>query len=245
MKKQNIFLFFISLFVFVCTFSQEEVKKDSLVQKDVYGLRIGLDLSNPIRSIIDSDRKSIEIVADYRINKKWYAATEIGYLDNYKEEDNFDFSTKGQYIKLGGNYNTYNNWLNMDNEIYIGARYGFSTFSQTIENYTIFTDNAVPETVNNITQEFTGLNAHWMEFVIGLKAEVFENIYLGFSLSGKKMIATKEPENFKNLYAPGFNRVFLNDAGFGFNYTISYRIPFYKVKRKREKKEKGTEKKDE
>ena len=231
MKKQSIYLFFISLFVGGFVFSQEETAKDTLVFKDIYGLRIGLDLSNPIRSIIDSNRKSIEIVADYRIQKKWYAATEIGYLDNLREEDNFDFSTKGQYIKLGANYNTYNNWLNMDNEVYLGTRYGFSTFSQTIENYTIFNDISVPETTNNTTQEFTGLNASWVEFMIGIKAEVFENIYLGFSFSGKKMISTKEPKNFKNLYVPGFDRVFLNDSGFGFSYTISYRIPFNKVKK--------------
>lgn len=237
MKQQSIFLFFISLFAVGMTFSQEEVKKDSLVFKDTYGLRIGLDLSNPIRSVIDSDRKSIEIVADYRINRKWFAATEIGYLDNFKEEDNFDFATKGQYIKLGANYNTYNNWLGMDNEIYIGTRYGFSTFSQTLENYTVFSDIAIPETNNSTPQEFTGLNASWIEFVIGLKAEIFENIYLGFSLSGKKMIATKKPENFKNLYVPGFDRVFLNDAGFGFNYTISYRIPFSKTRKRKLKVE--------
>lgn len=42
------------------------------------------------------------------------------------------------------------------------------------------------------------------------------------------MISTKEPDGFKNLFVPGFNRVFLNDSGFGFNYTISYLIPIYK-----------------
>ena len=41
----------------------------------------------------------------------------------------------------------------------------------------------------------------------------------------KKMISTKEPSNFKNLYAPGFNRIYLNNMGIGFNYTISYLIP--------------------
>ncbi len=116
----------------------------------------------------------------------------------------------------------------MDNEIYIGTRYAFSTFSQTLENYTVTSDVALPETSNTNAQKFTGLNASWVEFVLGIKAEVYANIFLGFSLNAKKMIATKEPENFKNLYVPGFDRVFLNDSGFGFNYTISYRLPLYK-----------------
>jgi len=27
---------------------------------------------------------------------------------------------------------------------------------------------------------------------------------------------------------PGFDRIFLNNGGVGFNYTISYRLPLYK-----------------
>jgi hypothetical protein len=30
------------------------------------------------------------------------------------------------------------------------------------------------------------------------------------------------------LYIPGFERVFSNDTGFSFNYSISYLIPIYK-----------------
>ena len=248
MKQQSTFLFFIrcqfehsreliamaKMFLFIIvffTFSNlhaQEKKQDSVVIKDIYGLRVGLDLYNPIRSIINSDRKSVELVADYRINKKFYAAAEIGYLDNLREEDTFNFSTKGQYIKLGVNYNAYKNWLNMDNEIYLGTRYGFSTFSQTLENYTVTSDVALPETSTTEPQKFSGLNANWIEILVGMKVEVYENIFLGFSLSAKKMLFAKEPKNFKNLYVPGFDRVFLNDSGFGFNYTISYRLPLFK-----------------
>ena len=42
------------------------------------------------------------------------------------------------------------------------------------------------------------------------------------------MISIKDPVNFKTHYAPGFNRVYLSNTGFGFNYTISYLIPFRK-----------------
>ena len=37
-------------------------------------------------------------------------------------------------------------------------------------------------------------------------------------------MAVKEPDNFKTLYAPGFNRIFESGTGFGFNYTISYSL---------------------
>ena len=42
------------------------------------------------------------------------------------------------------------------------------------------------------------------------------------------MLSVTEPENFKNLYVPGFERVFVNNNGFSFNYTVSYLIPLYR-----------------
>ena len=76
-----------------------------------------------------------------------------------------------------------------------------------------------------LVTEIKDLNAHWIEFLFGMKVETLNNLYLGAQFSIKKMLSTKEPENFKNLYVPGFNRVFLNDLGVGFNYSVSYNIP--------------------
>ena len=211
-------------------FSQK-IKKDTIVYKDIYGLRVGVDISNPIRTLFNNDRKSAEIVADYRITKKIWAAFEMGFLDKQTNEDYLNFTTNGQYFKLGANYNLYKNWLDMENETYIGLRYGFSTFKQTLHAYTVYSDTTLPVLQNNTETEFSGLTANWAELVFGMKVETFKNVFLGASVSFKKIINTKEPTNFKNLFIPGFDRVFLNNGGFGFNYTISYRLPLYKKKK--------------
>lgn len=207
--------------------AQEKIK-DSIPLKDIYGFRVGVDISNPIRTFFDKDRKSVEIIGDYRINKKLYAAVELGFLDKRTKEDHIDYTTNGQYIKVGANFNLYENWLDMDNEVFVGLRYGFSTFKQTRHSYTIYSDNLLLERTNTDTKEFSNLNANWGELVFGMKVETFKNVFLGASFSFKKMISTTEPENFKNLYVPGFDKVFLNNGGFGFNYIISYRLPLYK-----------------
>lgn len=217
------------LFFTVC-FSQGigSEQKDT-VYLNKYGLRLGIDLYNPIHSALDNNRKGLEIVGDYRVSKKFFAAAELGYIENITDEDFMNFTTNGSYIKIGTDYNAYENWLDMENMIYVGIRYGFSTFSQTLNSYTINNDAFYDDlTIVESGQKFDGLNAHWGEIVLGIKAEVLNNLYMGFSFSGKKMFSTKEPNNFKNLFVPGFNRVFLNNSGFGFNYTISYLIPLYK-----------------
>jgi hypothetical protein len=233
MKNRLILKYSISAFLVlssVVLYAQEKTTQqtDSII-KNKYGLRVGIDLFNPTATFFEKDRKGLELVGDYRITKKWYAAAELGYMNVATEEDFFSFTTNGSYIKAGANYNAYQNWLDMQNEIYVGFRYGFSTFSQTLNSYTINNNPYLDDFAQPINGEkYNGLSAHWAEVVLGIKAEILNNLYLGFSFSGKKMLSSKQPDNFKNLFVPGFNRVFLNNSGFGFNYTISYLIPLYK-----------------
>ena len=51
-----------------------------------------------------------------------------------------------------------------------------------------------------------------------------------FEIELEKLVSNKTPDNFDNLYIPGFNRTYNGDFGVGFNYTVSYFIPIYKKK---------------
>ncbi len=232
MKIRLILLFIISLNCSLEAFAQEEVveaAQDSVPKKQYYALRFGIDLSMPIIELFNEEEKGLEIVADFRISNKFYIAGEFGYEDHTRQEDHFNFTTNGEYVKLGVNYNTYENWEGMYNQIYIGARYGTSFFDHTLNSYSpnVYGNYFEPELLTPGT-EFKSLNAHWLEFVAGLQVETFKNLYLGAMIEFKTMLYTKEPENFKNLYVPGFNNVSVNNFGFGFNYTITYNIPIAK-----------------
>jgi len=207
----------------------EKVADTILPKTEKYGLRFGVDISQPIISFLNEDSKGLEFLADYRVYKNYYAAAEFGTVDKTTDEDYMNFTTNGSFIKVGANVNLYKNWKGMSNEIFFGFRYGLSFFNHTINSYspnikdTYFDDlEKLPGT------EFNDLTASWFEIMMGLKAETFNNLYLGASISIKKMISTKEPENFQNLFVPGFNNVSLNNIGVGFNYSISYLIPIVK-----------------
>jgi hypothetical protein len=207
--------------------AQEEI--DTLKTTQIRGLRIGIDILQPIYSLFSDDSKGLEFVADMRVYKSIFAALEFGYNDKTSTEDYMNFTTNGTYFKIGGNYNAYKNWAGMNNEIYVGIRYGHSSFSQTLNSYTpnVYGTYFDPNTIYSDT-EYPDLTANWIEFVTGMKVETFKNLYLGFSLNFKVLINSKEPENFQNLFIPGFNNVSVNNMGFGFNYTVSYLIPFTK-----------------
>ncbi|MEN8834836.1 MAG: DUF6048 family protein [Polaribacter sp.] len=225
----------IVFFVFASGFAQEteiektEIEQDSIIYKTAYGLRLGIDVSKPIKAAFeDSYNSGLEIVADYRISKRFFIATELGFEEQTSNEYYSNSSSKGNYIRLGFNYNAYENWLDMNNEIFVGYRYGFSMFEQTLNSFTPNVSNTYFPGNTTSPNTTADLNAHWSELMVGLKVETLKNIFVGFSVSYKVLMSAKEPDNFKTLFAPGFNRIFESRTGFGFNYTISYTIPFAK-----------------
>jgi len=227
-------LFFISL-LFFSSFSvkaQEEnaVDNDTLPKNNLYGLRLGIDLAKPIRSLVSDDYSGFEFMADFRISHRFYIATEIGNDKDEQIESNLVSSTKGNYIKIGADFNAYNNWVGMNNAIFAGLRYGFSTFDQELTSFSIYTgDTTFPPTVIEESIEYTGLSAHWAEFIFGVKTEVFTNLFISAQLQLKHLITEDVPNNFDNLFIPGFNRTYdFSDFGVGFGYGVSYLIPIYK-----------------
>ncbi len=234
MKMKLTLLFFISI-LFFSTFSiraQEEntTDNDTIVKTNKYGLRLGVDLSKPLRTLVDDDYSGFEIMGDFRISHRFYVAAEIGNEKDERSESNLVSSTKGSYIKVGADFNAYNNWIGMNNAIFAGLRYGFSTFDQELLSYGIYTgDNTFPGATIEEPIEYSGLAAHWAEFIFGVKTEIFTNLYVSIQLQLKHLITEDKPENFDNLYIPGFNRTYdFSDFGVGFGYGISYLIPIFK-----------------
>ena len=216
----------------VTIFSQENiVSTDSVTQKQKYGLRIGFDINKLVNSSVNNNYDGFELNADYRISNKLYIASEIGFIDNTEEEEYLNFTTKGTYIKSGIDYNMYTNWLDMQNMIFAGFRIGYSDFDQTINNYTIYdTNNQIwGQSFINTPIKNEDLSSLWVELIIGVKAEIFNNLFLGFNLEVKKMINSEIKNNIQNMYVPGFNKTFEGSSfGVGFGYKLSYLIPIVK-----------------
>lgn len=201
--------------------------------KEKYGLRLGADIGKLIRSFVDDDYSGFEILGDFRIKRNLYIAGEIGFSEKKNTTDYLNITTKGSYLKGGIDINLYENWLDMDNMIFTGFRIGASSFSHNLNNYTIYTTNTYwPGLTVNDQREYSGLTAFWVEMLLGVKAEVLNNLYLGFNLQLKFLINEKDPGNFENIFIPGFNKTYDSGRiGAGYSYTLSYRIPLFKKER--------------
>ena len=217
--------------------SQENDLLDTIPIKTTYGIKLGIDLSKQIRMLIESNYRGLVITGDYRVFNKLFLAAEFGSEEKKVTNEILDFNTQGSFLKLGVNYNVYKNRKGLENEIYVGFRYGIANFSHKLNSYKIYDlDHYWNQNLANNSTDFKNLNASWVEFVLGFNAEVLKNIYMGLSLRLNRLLNQKTPKNFSNLYIPGFNKVLEeNSLGVGISYSIFYEIPIYKKTKKKQR----------
>lgn len=244
MKTQHMYnfctrIFAVTLLLFSITLTAQQsntnagtTTQDTIVIKQRYGLRLGADISKLIRSVIDDNYQGFEINGDYRLTQRLFLAGELGNEERTLDNDNINVTANGSYFKAGIDYNLYENWLDMENMIYSGFRVGASTFSQTLNSYSIFDVNNQyfnEQITINTPEEFNGLSAIWAEVILGIKAEVLPNLFMGLNVQLKYLVTETSPDRFENLYIPGFNRTYdSGKVGVGYGYTISYLIPIFK-----------------
>lgn len=235
MKLQLMLKYSISTILILLMFNTALAQNDSIPSDSTkfaqkYGLRLGGDISKLVRTFIEDDYTGFEINGDYRLTKNLYVAGEIGFEENTTSNSFLNSTVNGSYFKGGVDYNMYQNWFGMENMIYAGFRVGAASFKQTLNSYTIYqTNQSWPPSTVNSGQKFSGLSAIWGELIIGIKAEVLNNIFVGINAQLKGRITEKEPDNFENIYIPGFGRTYDSGSfGIGFGYNISYLIPLFK-----------------
>ncbi|MCC1483710.1 DUF6048 family protein [Winogradskyella immobilis] len=237
MKQQRTLIYSIKFIIIVLfslnlTAQNNTQTKDTLVFKQRYGLRFGVDLGKIGRTVIDNDYTGFEINADYRLTKRLFIAGELGNEERTVDDDALNFTSTGTYFKAGVDYNLYQNWLDMENLIFSGFRLGVSSFSHTLNSFDVTdVNNQFFDQQINIEdgREFDGLSSIWGELILGIKAELLKNLFMGLNVQLKFLVSDDQPNNFENLFIPGFNRTFDSGSfGFGFGYNIQYLIPFYK-----------------
>ena len=216
MKRKPVFIFFISLLLSICGFAQEQKPQEKAApaptqasQKHYqhYGLRIGADISKLVRTFTDKNYEGLELVGDYRLNDRYYIAGEIGKEYKNSTTNYFDFATRGEYIKLGFDYNSYN--------------------LHTL--YNIYWNESLSGSQSDLLTTYHGRTAHWLEGILGIKVELFKHFYAGASVRFSLLLYNKKSDQFPNFWIPGIQRVWEGSSfGINYNYTLTYMIPLFK-----------------
>ena len=97
----------------------------------------GIDLYRITLSQISDDFKGFEAVGDLKVGKDLFIAMEIGSLETTKQVEQLNFTSSGNYLKLGFDYNMLENMEGMNNHITLGLRLASSKHKYFLNSYTI------------------------------------------------------------------------------------------------------------
>lgn len=192
------------------------------------GITVGADLSRFVVPFVDSTRYCWEFSGDYEIIKDLFLAAEIGSETANLKTSAYDYNSSGGYTRLGVDYN-YMKHIDKDSKdkMFIGLRYGFTTFNHSASNITISDSLWGDYYVDKIPSKW--LAANWIEVTTGMRARLFNNFYLGWSARLKVKLGVTSDEKLYPYIIPGYGKPW-NSTWIGFNYSIYYKIPLYKKK---------------
>jgi hypothetical protein len=192
-------------------------------------LKFGWDISNLLVGSVSPKRSGLDFSVDYALKRNVYGTVEAGINSFEQSSEVMDYFSDGQYFRIGFDTDMRKNKKDLSRDMfYLGARYGFSSFSQRIENYQI-TSIYWPTLFG---EELTLKNqAHWLEAISGFKVEVFRNMYLGLGLRFKFLLYQADKIIKPSPFIPGYGKT--NGAlVVGFNYSVYYNLPLNYSKKK-------------
>ena len=201
--------------------TNEEWKETPMYQ----GIYIGADIYGLAGKAFGSDITSAEISAEVNLKNRYFPIVEIGYgsTDTTDDETDIHFKTSAPYFRIGMNYNVFYKKPYLPGEFLVGLRYGFTSFSY---------DVAAPSMTDptwgapTIPFEYNGekSSASWLELSLGLKSNIYKNLYMGLALRYRSRISMKKNEHTEPWYIPGYGKN--KSTNFGVTYTIVYKLPF-------------------
>lgn len=188
-------------------------------------VRAGFDIIGPGMYMSDKNSLNLEGFLSYDRNEKMAYVVEGGYLSYKYSQYNYDYLSQGAFARLGVDINLLK--PNKALGLYwagIGLRYGLSHFSS--ETSSLNYENYWGEMTSSIPSK--KMTAHYLEVTPGVRAEVFKNISMGWTVRLKLLLSGGGGKNLSPISIPGYGNGGRITNG-GISYFITWNIP-YKAK---------------
>jgi hypothetical protein len=204
-----------------CAMAQPAANKDTIATP---GIRIGIEAGRAAWGFVNPQVQQYEISADYGWGRRYHLVTEIGRAAvNPVTPESYNYTASGFYQRLGVDYN----FLKGDDMVFGGIRYAYSRYTDQFTNIVVDHPYFRNQTLDYPTPPSRNITAHWAELTGGVRARLVGQLYIGFIIRYKIPIRLNadNQENLPPYYTPGYGRAMRSGVP-GFNYYISYRIPF-------------------
>ena len=208
------------------TDGQEQVKPSLYVPvveekpKQVFfqGFTLAVDVFNPLQRVLSS-YGSMEGALRLNLKNTFFPVVEAGFAtcDQKNENTDLQYRVKAPFLRAGIDINMLRNkW--QENRLFLGARYGFSTFQYDIDG----PDMKDPVWGGSQPFHHHGIHAsaHWVEFVAGVQVKIWRNFHMGWSIRLKKAVSEGENNHGIPYYIPGYGTTTTSTAWGGTYHLI-------------------------
>jgi len=185
---------------------------------------VGIDVAGLASKVLGSDLMSAEASLQANLKNRYFPVVELGYgnIDTTDDETDIHYKASAPYLRLGADYNVFYRKPYLPGYLTVGLRYGFTSFEYDVQAPPLADPNWGG---TSIPVDFQGVksNVHWAEAVVGLKANVLKNFYMGFSVRYRMRLSMTKHENSEPYQIPGFGK---GKSNFGIAYNLVYKLPF-------------------
>jgi hypothetical protein len=227
---------------------KREQNKNKVVEPEepiptFYGMFVGVDLFGVGNKLFGGDMISSDVSVSVNLKNRFLPTVEAGYgvTDAWSDDgEGINYKNSSPYFRIGMDYNFMAKKKNKNNIFYGGLRYGFSPMTFDVKSEPL-TDPIYGGELSNpdltdpiwggsVPYNYTGQKTtmQWMELVLGVKAQIAGNFYMGWSVRMKYKMNSSSSKYGNPWTVPGYGKYGNNNLGL--TYNLIYRIPSKKQK---------------
>jgi hypothetical protein len=180
---------------------------------------------NSVQGEINSFSK-VSVVDFITLIPRTFSINYISSINNKTDTASYNYNSKGKFIRVGFDYNIYEKKGKSSNHymLLVGLRYGIAEINYDASNISII-DTYWGNYYHKRSLPESNATLQWFEIRAGIKADIFKNFSLGWSVQAMFLTHSSGMTNFKPYSIPAFGDG-ANSTNFNFTYSIYYRIPF-------------------
>lgn len=195
-----------------------KLEKDSIPL--LRGFALSFDLVGAAQMVL-SDHGQYEGALRLNLHDQYFPIVEVGLGHASHEDDEvtgLTYKTTAPYFRVGVDVNVMKK-KHTGNRVYVGARYGFTTYKVDIDSEKHLEDpiwrTQVPFSVSG-----EACSQHWAELLFGIDAKVFGPLHLGWSARYRFRLAHQDGVMGRTWYVPGYGTQDTSVLGATFNVMV-------------------------
>lgn len=191
------------------------------------GFTLSADVFGPI-SLMVSDYGTLEGALRLNLKNTYLPIVEAGYGQCDKTDFNtsVSYKVKAPFMRVGIDLNLLKDKF-QDNRLYLGVRYGFSSYQYDIAGPAM-TD---PVWGGSEPFNFKGIDctSHWGEVIFGAEVKIYKNFHMGWMIRYKKEFSSTTSDYAKPSCIPGYGYT-TNSTCWGGTYSLIFDLNWGKKK---------------